>query len=70
MGRYQEALEDINKSIELDPEYARAYKNRGIAYYFLGQNESAIADFQKALEMDPEIEEAVDYLRMMGVPGY
>ena len=45
-------------AIELDPEYAEAYKNRGIPYLSNGYLDNAIADYTKAIELDPEYAEA------------
>ena len=42
-----------SKSIELDPEFADAYNNRGAAYGKLGNHNTAIRDFSKAIEIDP-----------------
>ena len=52
-GRYDEAIEECNKAIELDPNYALAYFNRGAAYINKGQYDLAIADCNKAIELDP-----------------
>jgi tetratricopeptide (TPR) repeat protein len=47
------AMEDYNKAIELDPNYADAYYNRGLAHYDLKEYERAIEDYNKAIELDP-----------------
>ena len=41
------------EKIELDPDSAAAYINRGRSYYELGQYQRAIEDFDKAIELDP-----------------
>jgi tetratricopeptide (TPR) repeat protein len=38
----------------LNPEYANAYYNRGIAYNDLKQYNEAIADYTKAIELNPK----------------
>jgi tetratricopeptide (TPR) repeat protein len=48
LGRHQQAIENYNQAIKLDPEYAWAYKNRGISYNKLGQSARACVDFWKA----------------------
>ena len=53
-GQYQQAIEELNKAIELNPKLATAYLNRGAAYNSLGQYERAIKDLDKALELDPK----------------
>ncbi len=57
-GRYDEAIEEYNKAIEMAPEDADAYNNRGFAYVQKGELDQAIADFDKAIELDPELAEA------------
>jgi len=40
-----------SKAIELKPDYAHAYYNRGIAYYYKGEYERAKEDYRKACEL-------------------
>ena len=47
------AIKDYNKAIQLDPELAEAYCNRGVAYEHTGEFERAIADHTKAIELQP-----------------
>ena len=42
------------KAIRLDPSFADAYNNRGIAYDKLGQYERAIQDYDEAIRLDPQ----------------
>lgn len=46
-------LESANKVIELNPNSADAYKNRGYAKFDLGDYIGAIQDNNKAIELDP-----------------
>lgn len=46
----ERAFLDFTKAIELKPEYAEAYYNRGTAYGYQGHYEKAIADFTCAIE--------------------
>ena len=52
-GRPQEALNDFNKAIELDPSFATAYTNRGFTYQGMGNLTAAEADFTKAISLEP-----------------
>ena len=52
MSDYGQVIADLNKAIELDPDYARAYNNRGIAYTDQGDYARAIADLNKAIELN------------------
>ena len=48
-----------SKAIELDPQYAPAYINRGNAYSLLKEYKRAIADLNKGIELNPQ--EALAY---------
>jgi tetratricopeptide (TPR) repeat protein len=54
LGMYQNALEDLNKAIEMKSDYADAYGNRGVIYSNLGQNQRAFEDFNKAIQLQPD----------------
>ena len=54
MGDKEGAIADYNKAIEIKPDYALAYNNRGNARYNLGDKEGAIADYNKAIEIKPD----------------
>ena len=49
-GTFESAINDYDKAIELNPNYAEAYNNLGLAFQDKGDLESAIGNFQKALE--------------------
>src|SRR3989344_5784415 len=49
----EKSIASFDKAIELDPNDAQAYNNRGFAKNKLGQYEQAIADFDKAIELNP-----------------
>jgi len=51
-GQYEEAIEEYNKAIELEPMNALAYEHRGIAKANMGLYESAIEDFQTVLTIE------------------
>ena len=48
---YRGAIADYTKVIEIDPNYALAYLNRGYAKLFLGQKDSGCLDLSKAGEL-------------------
>jgi tetratricopeptide (TPR) repeat protein len=52
MERYDEALADFNRAIELD-ESAWKLASRGRAYQAMGRYDEALADFSRAIELDP-----------------
>ena len=57
-GDYAGAIADFDRAIELDPDYALAYLNRGNAKSFKGDHEEAIIDFDRAIDLDPSNAEA------------
>ena len=71
LGRYQEAIQDFDTAIELIPDFAIAYYNRGNTYYRWDSakrksDDTGIAqdfvrpiqDYNKALEFNPDFAEA------------
>ena len=54
LGRFEEAIEDYSKAIELDPDNPHAFNNRGCAYSGLGLYSEAIENLSIAIEMSPE----------------
>ncbi len=46
------ALRFLDKAIELDPENAEAYRNRGLAHAQIREFDEAIEDLQKSIELD------------------
>lgn len=50
---HAEAVKHYTEAVLLDPGYARAYVNRGIAYYDLKKYKDAIKDYRKAIELKP-----------------
>src|SRR5262249_48628646 len=56
--RYEKAIADCSQAIELDPNYAVAWADRGNIYGRLGENDQAVADCSRALELDPKLADA------------
>lgn len=48
---YREAIEYFTKAVELKPDYAAAYNNRGAAYEKTGNPRQAIEDYTRAIEL-------------------
>jgi len=51
-------FELFDEAIELKPEFARAYSERGRAKLMKGDKNGSVEDLKKALELNPEGEEA------------
>ena len=63
LGRKEDAINDFIKVIEINPQYAYAYYNKGILYYQyllgnslndLGRKEDAIKDYTKVIGINPQ----------------
>ncbi len=54
VGDPTRAMRYLDAAIELDPENAKAYRNRGLAHMRLRDFEAAIEDLNKSIEVDPE----------------
>lgn len=52
-GKHEEALSDLSKSIELDPEMTQSYIKRASMNLELGSPDKAEADFMAAVEKNP-----------------
>ncbi|MDD1724690.1 MAG: tetratricopeptide repeat protein [Methanospirillum sp.] len=62
LGDFIAAMKYIDKAIELEPGYARAYLYKGLVNSFYGQRNDAITALQKGLEYDPHNGELFDAL--------
>ena len=50
----------------MDPQFAKALYNRGVAYYRKGQHNLAISDYARAIEMNPQLRKQDDlFVRMI-----
>ena len=58
LKQYENAIEDFNKAIEVNPKFAEAYNNRGPAYAELKQYGRAIEDYNRAIELNPKFAKA------------
>jgi type IV pilus assembly protein PilF len=52
-GKYEDALEKLNRSIEAKPDFAPSYNVLGLLYQQLGDDEKAEKNFKKSLKLDP-----------------
>jgi tetratricopeptide (TPR) repeat protein len=54
LGRYDEALEQLDEAIALEPLNAEAYHNRGLVHERRGDREAAIVEYRTALRYQPD----------------
>jgi type IV pilus assembly protein PilF len=52
-GELRTALAEVNRAIDVKPDYGAAYTLRGLIHAALGDNASADPDFKRALQIDP-----------------
>ena len=62
--QFREAIAAYDNAIELDPQYAFAYYNRGNAYYMQEKYAEAIADYDRALALSPQLENAQKFRKI------
>ena len=58
LEQMDEAIEAYSRAIELNPNDAASYNNRGLAYKEKGEHDCAIEDYTKAIELNPKFAEA------------
>ncbi len=68
LGRYKDALKELDTLLKLDPNRVNEYFNRARVHAKLGQVQDAVKDYQTFVgrsllpREDPRIKEAVDYI--------
>ena len=55
MGNFSASIEDIKKTVALEPRHFGAYAGLGLIYLNLGQEEAALNALEKALEINPHL---------------
>lgn len=53
-SQWEEFIAEINRALQLDPEYGAAYNHRGNAFDESGQYDRAVADYDRALKLNPQ----------------
>ena len=66
-------MRDYNRAIELKPDYANAFNNRGIVKDNSGDYEGALRDYNRAIELKPDFATAFNnrellLRQMQGLP--
>ena len=52
-GKYDLALADLTRAIQLQPDLAEAFHYRGYVYLNVQKDDAAIADYNQAIKLDP-----------------
>jgi tetratricopeptide (TPR) repeat protein len=57
-----QAISELKKAIEINPDYALGYRELGALYFSLKQTDEAIKNYQKAIEINPKYARAYNEL--------
>jgi predicted TPR repeat methyltransferase len=68
LGRYDAALEQLTRAIEIDPVNIEAYHNRAVIHERRGERDAAIRDYQTALRYGPQYEPSRQALARLSAP--
>lgn len=56
---FSKAIGDYSKIVELNPNNAKAYLNRGLLYVLVKKPKEAMHDIDKSIKIDPKLAEKV-----------
>ena len=59
MGHIGRSIEDFDRAIHIEPDFAYAYNNRAMSYIRLGRYEEAEQDVRRAVELGLDPQEAI-----------
>jgi tetratricopeptide (TPR) repeat protein len=68
LGRFDAALEQLTKAIELEPLNVEAYHNRAVIHERRGERDAAISDYQTAVKYNPQYDPSRKALERLGAP--
>jgi len=61
----EKAVEYFSQAIQAEPNFAKSYNARGVAFVLLGKYDKAKADFEKSLEIDSTNKQAQENLHFL-----
>jgi tetratricopeptide (TPR) repeat protein len=67
LERYEEAISDCQKAIEIAPTYAHAYNTFGLVYASMGDIDNAQLYYKKAIAIDPNYSQPKHNLQNIGI---
>ncbi len=66
-GHYQDAIRQFTRAVEIWPQHAQAYFERGSAHQILNQPDAALRDFEMASQIDANLAPAYTAMGMIYV---
>merc|ERR1712159_202131 len=57
LGAAPDALKDLDKCLELDPKFVRAYARKGQTHFLMKENHKALKAYEDGLKIDPDNQE-------------
>ena len=61
-GRVHEAIEHYEQALRIQPNYAEAHFNLGVAFQHTGRMQDAIEQYEQTLRIRPDFVQAQNYL--------
>ncbi|MCZ7400350.1 MAG: tetratricopeptide repeat protein [Candidatus Methanoperedens sp.] len=58
IGKYEEAIKELNEALRLNPDYIEVHNNLGVTYDRMGMPEEAVNELKEALKLNPDYTEA------------
>jgi tetratricopeptide (TPR) repeat protein len=58
IGKYGEAIKELNEALRLNPDYIEVHNNLGVTYDRMGMPDEAVNELKKALNLNPNYTEA------------
>lgn len=62
LKQYQNAVDDCEAAVALQPTYAKAVARLGLAYYFLGNYEKSVESYEMSVALEPDNKSSADAL--------
>ena len=63
LANYVNATQDCQRSIELNPDYEKAFSRLGLSLFFQGEYEGTILAYEESLKLDPTNKASMSYLK-------
>lgn len=58
IGKYEEAVRELNEALRLNPDYIEVHNNLGVTYDRVGMPDEAVNELKEALKLNPNYTEA------------